>query len=269
MFLAIVDFSRSSGHYSHIDYYGSTEKDNNHDDNNNHNNNNHDYYNDYDYNNYDNNDYDDNNKHNHNNNHDNINDNDDNYHQYEVLHSLFLKYLCFYFVAMSCSSSGSTTQTPGGRGGASVLYTFDNTSDDYFGSYNATPVNSPVYVSPGYNGRGQMILLRRSLSQYLIVSNHMNFYRQSLTVEAWIYPLTVCPTDAISDYMIFTQTDSSVIGQLMWFILRSATVYGAFFGPDVKGLTMIATNQWHHIAVTYDYSTRTHTVYVNGIIGKV
>jgi len=170
---------------------------------------------------------------------------------------------------MSCIASGSTTQSPGGRGGASVLYTFDNTADDYFGNYNAVPVNSPVYVSPGYNGRGQMILLRKSSSQYLTVSNHMSFYRQSLTIEAWIYPLTACLTDTIIDYMIFAQTDSSVIGQLMWFMLRNPRVYGAFFGNDVVGLTMIGINQWHHIAFTYDYATQTQTVYVNGIVGKV
>ena len=170
---------------------------------------------------------------------------------------------------MSCSSPGSTAQAPGGRGGASVLYTFDNTSDDYFGSYNAVPVNSPVYASPGYNGRGHKILLRRNLSQYLTVANYMNFYRQSLTVEAWIYPLTLCTTDSFVDYMIFAQTNSSVIGQLMWFMLRNPRVYGAFHASDVVGLTMIGTNQWQHIAFTYDYPTHTQTVYLNGIIGKV
>ena len=170
---------------------------------------------------------------------------------------------------MSCSSPGSTAQAPGGRGGASVLYTFDNTSDDYFGNYNAVPVNSPVYVSPGYNGRGQKILLRRNLSQYLTVANYMNFYRQSLTVEAWIYPLTLCTTDSFIDYIIFAQTNSSAIGQYMWSLLRNARYRGAFFGNDVDGLTMIGTNQWQHIAFTYDYPTRIQTVYLNGIIGKV
>ena len=263
MFPAIVDFSRSSGHYSHIDYYGSTEKDNNHDDNTNHD------YNDYNnYNNYDNND---NNKHNHNNNYDNINDNDDNYHQYEALHSLFLKYLCFYFVAMSCSSSGSTTQAPGGRGGASILYTFDNTPNDYFGNYNAVPVNSPVYESPGYNGRGQKILLRKSSSQYLTVPTHMSFYRQSLTVEAWIYPLIIYLADTASevDNVIFAQTNSAITGQYMWHMLRTGKTYGTFFFNDVNGLTVVGTKEWHHVAFTYDYATQTQTLYVNGIVGKV
>ena len=172
---------------------------------------------------------------------------------------------------MSCSASGSTTQAPGGRGGASVLYTFDNTSDDYFGNYNAVPVNSPVYDSPGYNGRGQKILLRKNLTQYLTVPNHMSFYRQSLTVEAWIYPLILYLTDTNIeiDNVIFAQTNSAIIGQYMWSLLRRGRNFGAFFANDVSGLTVVATKEWHHIAFTYDYATQIQTVYVNGIVGKL
>lgn len=170
---------------------------------------------------------------------------------------------------MICLASGSTTQNPGGQGGASVLYTFDNISNDYFGNYNAVPWNNPQYVSPGYNGRGQAIELRQGSSQYLTVSKYMNFYQTSLTVEAWVYPLTVYigSGSARIDSIVYAQTNSSIQNQYMWMMLRNGKNYGAFFDNDVKGPTVFQWNQWQHMAFTYDYATLTQTVYVNGVPG--
>jgi len=156
----------------------------------------------------------------------------------------------------------------GGRGGASVLYTFDNTPNDYFGSYNAVPVNNPQYVSPGYNGRGQAIQLRQNLSQHLTIANYMNFYQRSLTVEAWIYPLTICTSDSDFDLLIFSQINSHVVGQYMWLDVRNGMAFGTFFFNDVVGSTMIGVKQWHHVAFTYNYMTLTQTVYVDGFLGS-
>jgi len=169
---------------------------------------------------------------------------------------------------VNCLPSGSTTQRPGGYGGASVLYTFDNTPNDYYGNYPATPVNSPTYVSPGYNGRGSAIQLRKSSSQCLKISNHMNFYKKSLTVEAWVYPLTIYTASPYADSIIYAQTNSSTLNQYMWMMLRNGKNYGAFFGNDVVGPTVFQINRWQHMAFTYDIGTKTQTVYVNGVVGN-
>ena len=171
---------------------------------------------------------------------------------------------------MNCLPSGSTTQRPGGYGGASVLYTFDDNSKDYFGNYDATPVNNPQYVSPGYDGRGSAIQLRQNLSQCLKISKYMDFYQKSLTVEAWIYPLNIyIPTDSSHiDSIIYAQTNSSTLNQYMWMMLRNGKNYGAFFSNDVWGPTVLQTNQWQHMAFTYDIGTKTQTVYVNGVVGN-
>ena len=173
-----------------------------------------------------------------------------------------------WFLALSCSGSGTTTLAPGGRGGASVLYTFDNTPNDYFGNYNAVPVNSPQYVSPGYNGRGSAIQLLSNQSQCLTVANYMNFYRRSLSVEAWIYPFAIFTGNPWVDALIYGQTNSSTFSQYMWMMLRNGSNYGAFFYNDVWGPTLFRANRWQHIAFTYNYATTTQTVYINGVAGN-
>ena len=173
----------------------------------------------------------------------------------------------FTILAASCSISATTTQAPGGQGGASVLYTFDNTPNDYYGTYHAVPVNNPQYVSPGYNGRGNAIQLLANQSQCLTITNYMNFYQRSLTVEAWIYPFAIYTGNPYVDTIIYSQTNSSMQNQYMWMMLRNGSNYGAFFANDVWGFTLFQANRWQHMAFTYNYSTTTQVVYINGVAG--
>lgn len=96
----------------------------------------------------------------------------------------------------------------------------------------------------------------------------MNFYQRSFTVEAWIYPLSVAISgNSYIDMIIYAQTNSSVLGQYMWMMLRNGKIYGAFFGNDVSGPTVFQANRWQHMAFTYDLATSTQSVYVNGVAG--
>ena len=167
-----------------------------------------------------------------------------------------------------CAGVSTTTHAPGGIGGSSVIYTFDNTSNDFYGVYNAVPVNNPTYVTPGYNGCGAAIQLRAASTQYLTIATFMNFYQKSFTVEAWVYPLSVYIGSPYADSMVYGQTNSSNVGQYMWMMLRNGRIYGAFFGMDVTGPTVLQANRWYHMAFTYNIPTTTQTVYINGIIGK-
>lgn len=176
--------------------------------------------------------------------------------------------MSLFSLAIGCPVSATTTVAPGGRGGASILYTFDNTPNDYYGTYHAVPVNSPTYVSPGYNGRGYAIQLRRASSQYLTIATYMNFYRKSLTVEAWVYPLTIYTANPYDDTIIYGQTNASAYSLYMWMMLRNGKNYGAFFANDVWGPTVLQANRWQHMAFTYDMASTTQTVYVNGIAGN-
>ena len=173
------------------------------------------------------------------------------------------------FSAISCFASSTTTQSPGGQGGASVIYTFDNTPNDYYGNYNAIPNGVIQYVSPGYNGRGYAIKLKQNLSQTLTIPNHMNFYQKSLTVEAWVYPFTIVGTaNAVVDSIIYGQINSTTINQYMAMFIRNGRIYAGFFNNDVFGTTMIGILQWQHLAFTYNQTTMTQTVYVDGVAGN-
>jgi hypothetical protein len=179
-----------------------------------------------------------------------------------------MNFLHLLFSAVLCSVSGTSTHAPGGEGGESVIYTFDNTPNDYYGNYNAVPVNNPTYVSPGYNGRGYAIQILAASSQCLTIANYMNFYRRSLTVEAWIYPLAVYTGNPYVDMIVYAQTYAGAQGYYMWMMLRNGSNYGAFFADDVWGPTLFIANRWQHIAFTYNYATGTQVVYINGVAGN-
>ena len=172
------------------------------------------------------------------------------------------------YLGFICLPSSTTTLAPGGRGGASVLYTFDGNSNDYFGNYNAVPHNNPQYISPGYNGRGNAIQILSASSQYLTIANNMNFYRRSVTVEAWIYPFVLYTANPFADMIIFQEIMAGIQYQYMQVMLRNGYVYGSFFYDDISGGTLLQANQWQHIAFTYDYSSQTQLVYLNGVQGK-
>lgn len=70
------------------------------------------------------------------------------------------------------------------------------------------------------------------------------------------------------DMLIYAQTNSAVMGQYMWMMLRNGKIYGAFFGNDVSGPTVFQANKWYHMAFTYDLASSTQTVYVNGVVGR-
>jgi len=159
-----------------------------------------------------------------------------------------------------------TIQPPGGFGGASVLYTFDNTSNDYYGNYNANPFNNPGFVSPGYNGRGSAVQFFSNRSQCFSVPNHMDFHNKSLTMEAWVYPSI--STIAGSDVIIYVQMNAQLYGQAVYTTLRSGRFLGSFYFIDTYTLTVFQPNQWQHLAFTYNFSTRTLAVYFNGDLGR-
>jgi hypothetical protein len=96
----------------------------------------------------------------------------------------------------------------------------------------------------------------------------MNFYQTSLTVEAWIYPLAVYTANPYADMVIYSQTNSPQQYQYMWMMLRNGNAYGAFYADDVSGPTMFQANRWQHIAFTYNYTTTTQVVYINGVAGN-
>ena len=69
-----------------------------------------------------------------------------------------------------------------------MFWPLDSTYTDLYNGYNGIGVNSPTFVSPGYNGYGSALSINASNSQYALVSIYKNMTYTSFTWEIWGFP---------------------------------------------------------------------------------
>lgn len=131
---------------------------------------------------------------------------------------------------------------------------------DISGSNNNTyvpedPNNNPQYIANGgHNGFGAY---QFDGSDYFVTNATLP---QSYTKSAWIYrtrsdvPTNIISSDHILDNNHFFRVDDNNLLNAG----HAASV------PRVQDPTPIAENTWYHVAVSYDYSSRTITLYKNG-----
>ncbi len=105
--------------------------------------------------------------------------------------------------------------------------------------------------------------LNSSVNQSVIIAAPLlNLSYTSFTVEAWIYGISLT-----GDNAIFSQCQcSSCQDQCLSLIIRNYKLYMGFMLDDVVGLTSLSINTWYHIAYVYDYSIRTQSLYVQGVL---
>ncbi|MAC50486.1 MAG: hypothetical protein CMO45_09565, partial [Verrucomicrobiales bacterium] len=77
----------------------------------------------------------------------------------------------------------------------------------------------------------------------------------SYTLSAWIKP-----TDLNGDKFLFGQTREGIHNG----IRNNGYLHQAHWGADTNGATLLTVNEWVHAAFTYDGSTDTGTIYLNG-----
>ena len=77
----------------------------------------------------------------------------------------------------------------------------------------------------------------------------------SYTLSAWIKP-----TDLNGDKFLFGQTTQGIHNG----IRNNGFLHQAHWGADTNGATLLTANEWVHAAFTYDGSTDTGTIYLNG-----
>ena len=140
---------------------------------------------------------------------------------------------------------------------------FDNDVNDLYRMYNGVLMNGASYSSPTYFGYGANLLLNSSLNQFVnIPSPFFNLSYTSFTVEAWIFVRTFT-----GDNGIFSQCQcSSCQDQCLHLIIRNARMYMGFTLDDLVGVNTVPLNSWTHIAYVYDYSTRTQSIYLQGVL---
>jgi hypothetical protein len=145
---------------------------------------------------------------------------------------------------------------------SSILWSFDSNFLDAYNVYNGTGMNSPSFVSPGYAGTGSALSLNGNFNQYVSVpSPYHNLSHRSLTVEAWIHPISLTVT---RDYVLFSQYPTMTPDLCFLCMFRSAKLFMAFWYNDCEGTTTVTSNEWHHVAFVYDLVNASQHVYLNG-----
>jgi hypothetical protein len=143
-------------------------------------------------------------------------------------------------------------------------WTFDGTFIDQMNTYNATPMNSPSFITNGYVN--QALILNAASSQYLYTS-YIPLINATFTIELWLYP-TGFPNPR--DHSILGLCTNTSTDQCLQLTIRNSTgtyrLYMAFFGDNCLSNTTVPLNQWTHAAFVFDSATLAMSIYQNGVL---
>lgn len=108
----------------------------------------------------------------------------------------------------------------------SILWTFNNNTNDAYNTYNGVAINSPSYVT-GYTGLDSGALsFNGTSSQYVTVDEPVfEFTYRSFTIEIWFYP-TVLIT---GDLGLFGHCKAMETDQCLTMMIRNNRIYCGFY----------------------------------------
>ena len=163
------------------------------------------------------------------------------------------------FLATTTANICSTSclyQTWISSAGLLAKWTFDGTFHDQTNNYNATPVNSPTFITNGYVG--QALLLNATANQYLYTP-YIPLINTSFTIELWLYPTRFAnPTD----HSILGLCTNLSNNQCLHLTIRNSTgsyhLYMSFSGDSCVSNRSVSLNQWMHAAFVFDWTTNSH-----------
>ena len=147
-----------------------------------------------------------------------------------------------------------------------VAWTFDNTTNDVYGTYNGQLLNgasySPISTVQPYIGQGNALTCVGSMNQsFQVPTQFLNLASTSFTIEAWIYA-----TSYAGDASIFGQCQcASCANQCFYFLVRGARLYAGFTLNDLNGATALVVNTWYHVAFVYSITSQQQVLYLNGV----
>ncbi|CAF1404866.1 unnamed protein product [Rotaria magnacalcarata] len=122
---------------------------------------------------------------------------------------------------------------------------------------------SPTYTT-SFAGYGNAISLTQSSNQYVyIMSKVLPLNSRSFTIEAWIYPIGFSSS---SDYGIFGQCQTLSNNSCLYFLVRTNKLLCGFYNDDIPGSTTLNMSTWYHVACTYDATTMSQQVWIDGYL---
>ena len=170
-------------------------------------------------------------------------------------------------------------ETTVNRSMVSILWTFNNNTNDVYNTYNGVAINSASYIT-GYTGLDSGALsLNGSSSQYVKVDDPVfEFTYRSFTIEIWFYP-TLLTT---GDFGLFGHCKAMETDQCLTMTIRNNRISCGFYNglcsskgcsfedeilfpvDDLSSTTNITINRWYYLVFAYDYSSSTQYLYLNG-----
>ncbi len=114
---------------------------------------------------------------------------------------------------------------------------------------------------PGIIGERSAIRLFCNLKQYVTIDYRFDFRNISFSISTWIYLYSNQP-----EMTIFAQCRVHKKAQCLFLRIKNQKMLFGFYGSDTSGNTTLKINHWHHVAFVYNYTSRTQTVYLDGIV---
>jgi hypothetical protein len=146
---------------------------------------------------------------------------------------------------------GSTYTVTVGAGATAVSSPGEGTGvDGGTGTNSSVAFNNPITYAASFNGT----------TQYLTTNYSINWSTLgSFTLEFWIY------LPSLATNQTFFTTGNAAAGTTGFYIYSTGSVAVGIFGVNeiTTATGIITTNQWYHIAYTYNATTT--KIYVNGV----
>ncbi|ASD62489.1 LamG-like jellyroll fold domain-containing protein [Bdellovibrio bacteriovorus] len=143
-----------------------------------------------------------------------------------------------------------------------AYWKMDNNFNDSVGTYHASIVGSPSATSPGKVGSHYGTF---SSGSYGSIASPPALANSSFSISAWVYPTS---NAGVHQHILGYGTTTTDSGLFLGYT-STGTLRVGFYNDDLTTATNYMTydyQRWVHLAATYDATTRTRTLYRDGVV---
>lgn len=174
-----------------------------------------------------------------------------------------LKFLPFLTIVLSnLTSIGQDLST-----NLSIYYSFDGNVNDMSGNNNDGILHNSPTLTTGHTGTSNSAYLFNGVNDWLELPNLGELSNQSWSYSIW-FKLTTVPTSS-DDMFLLRYTNSANTDDGHLYIDNVANQLTSFYqstGLKLATSTVINAGIWTHAVITYNNTSNTTKIYVNGVL---